>query len=170
MSTIFNQLNAWHFGCYSEPEMQLTRAADYAIRVMIHLAAFAPGTRASRADLASASECPEQFLSKVLQSLTRAGLVISHRGNTGGFEISPAHRRASMLEIVEAVEGPIRLNICLGSDEDCSRQTWCSAYAIWTEAQDALTGVLRKAHIEDLAHLEVGRHSLSHPRLNQSPN
>ena len=133
--------------------MQLTRAADYAIRVMIHLAAFAPGTRASRAELASASECPEQFLSKVLQSLTRAGLVISHRGNTGGFELAPAHRGASILEIVEAVEGPIHLNVCLGSDDECSRQEWCPAYAVWNDAQNALTGVLRKTNIGELAQI-----------------
>ena len=135
--------------------MQLTRAADYAIRVMIHLAGFAPGTRASRAELAAASECPEQFLSKVLQSLTRAGLVISHRGNTGGFELSPAHRGATLLEIVEAVEGPIRLNVCLGTDENCTRKGWCSAYEVWSDAQEALTGVLRKATIEELARVAL---------------
>ena len=133
--------------------MQLTRAADYAIRVMIHLAGFAPGTRASRAELATASECPEQFLSKVLQSLTRAGLVISHRGNTGGFELAPAHRGATVLEIVEAVEGPIHLNVCLGSDDECSRQDWCPAYTVWNDAQNALTGVLRKANIGELARI-----------------
>ena len=137
--------------------MQLTRAADYAIRVMIHLAAFAPGTRASRADLAAASDCPEQFLSKVLQSLTRAGLVVSHRGNTGGFELAPAHRGATVLEIVEAVEGPIHLNICLSSDDECTRRAWCSSYHVWSEAQDALIGVLRKANIEDLARVESQR-------------
>jgi len=131
--------------------MQLTRAADYAIRVMVHLAAFAPGTRASRAELATASECPEQFLSKVLQSLTRAGLVVSHRGNTGGFELAAAHRCATMLEIVEAVEGPIHLNVCLGSDDECSRQSWCPAYSIWNDAQNALTGVLRRTNIGELA-------------------
>src|SRR6476646_651824 len=102
--------------------MQLTRAADYAVRVMIHLAGLPSGTRASRADLAEAAECPEQFLSKVLQNLTRAGLVISHRGNTGGFELPASHSSASVLEVVEAVEGPIRLNICLGGDDICERQ------------------------------------------------
>src|ERR1039457_4791992 len=91
--------------------MQLTRAADYAVRVMIHLAGLPPDTRASRAELAVAAECPEQFLSKVLQSLTRARLVVSHRGNTGGFELPNIHRAATLLEVVEAIEGPIRLNI-----------------------------------------------------------
>src|ERR1017187_11014032 len=58
--------------------MQLTRAADYAVRVMIHLAGLPPGARVSRSELSVIAECPEQFLCKVLQNLTRAGLVISH--------------------------------------------------------------------------------------------
>jgi Rrf2 family protein len=133
--------------------MQLTRAADYAVRVMIHLAGLPPGTRASRADLASAAECPEQFLSKVLQSLTRAGLVVSHRGNTGGFELPPVHLGASVLEVVEAIEGPIRLNVCLNSGESCTRQTWCPAHLVWQRAQDAMVEVLRDTTLSGLAQL-----------------
>ena len=108
--------------------MQLTRAADYAVRVMIHLAGLPPGSRASRGELAREAECPEQFLSKVLQSLTRAGLVISHRGNTGGFELPEANRGASILKVVQAIEGPVRLNLCLTSDHACGRQEACSAH------------------------------------------
>lgn len=134
--------------------MQLTRAADYAIRVMIHLAGLPPETRASRAELAEAAECPEQFLSKVLQSLTRAGLVLSHRGNTGGFELPNVHRAASLLEVVEAIEGPIRLNICLNSERSCARQEWCPAHDVWVNAQAAVARVLRDATISNLA-LEV---------------
>lgn len=131
--------------------MLLTRAADYAVRVMVHLAAVAPGTRVSRGGLAEAVECPEQFLSKVLQSLTRAGLVTSHRGNTGGFELSAARRNASVLEVVEAVEGPVRLNVCLHSPSECTQAAWCPAYPVWSEAQEALTSVLRRATILELA-------------------
>src|SRR5690242_5157446 len=103
--------------------MQLTRAADYAVRVMIHMAGLPSGTRTSRTELAVAAGCPEQFLSKVLQDLTRAGLVVSHRGNTGGFELPPIHQSASMLEVVEAVEGPVRLNQCLTAVGACERQS-----------------------------------------------
>ena len=131
--------------------MQLTRAADYAVRVMIHLAGLPSGTRASRSGLAEAAECPEQFLSKVLQNLTRAGLVISHRGNTGGFELPESRREATLLEVVEAVEGPIHLNTCLTSPYACSRQDWCPAHAVWADAQRAMTDVLAKASISRLA-------------------
>ncbi|HXS98551.1 MAG TPA: Rrf2 family transcriptional regulator [Candidatus Limnocylindrales bacterium] len=131
--------------------MQLTRAADYAIRVMIHLAGLPAGARASRSGLAEAAECPEQFLSKVLQNLTRAGLIVSHRGNTGGFELPETRRNASMLDVVEAVEGPIRLNVCLGSAQACSRQNWCPAHCVWEQAQSAMTGVLGRTSISQLA-------------------
>jgi Rrf2 family protein len=131
--------------------MQLTRAADYAVRVMIHLAGLPPGTRSSRANLAEEAECPEQFLSKVLQSLTRAGLVASHRGNTGGFELSSDRRNASVLQVIEAVEGPVRLNLCLTGPHACERQNWCPVHAVWAEAQAAMSGVLRQATISALA-------------------
>ena len=131
--------------------MQLTRAADYAVRVMIHLAGLPPGTRVSRSELSAAAECPEQFLCKVLQNLTRAGLVVSHRGNTGGFELEDMHRNASVLDVVEAVEGPIRLNICLANDHACNRQAWCPAHSVWQDAQNAMVSVLREATITQLA-------------------
>jgi Rrf2 family protein len=137
--------------------MQLTRAADYAVRVMIHLAGLPPETRASRAELAVAAECPEQFLSKVLQNLTRAGLVISHRGNTGGFELPNLHRAATLLEVVEAIEGPMRLNVCLNSDRSCLRQDWCPAHDVWVSAQAAVAQVLRDATISGLAQQAAAR-------------
>jgi len=131
--------------------MQLTRAADYAVRVMIHMAGLPPGARTSRTELANAAGCPDQFLSKVLQDLTRAGLVVSHRGNTGGFELPSTRTAASVLEVVEAVEGPLRLNVCLAHDHACERQQWCPAHTMWAKAQDALVGVLRNTTITDLA-------------------
>ena len=60
--------------------MQLTRAADYAVRVMIYLAAQPAGTRVSRDGLATAADVPAHFLSKVLQSLGRARLIVAQRG------------------------------------------------------------------------------------------
>jgi Rrf2 family protein len=131
--------------------MQLTRAADYAVRVLIHLASQPVHTRASRAGLAEAAECPQQFLSKVLQSLTRAGLVVSHRGNTGGFELPVSRQEVTLLDVVEAIEGPVRLNLCLTSEEVCVRRGSCPAHPVWEEAQRAMLEVLRRSTIRSLA-------------------
>ena len=131
--------------------MQLTRAADYASRVMVHLATLPAGTRASLPALAEATGVPEQFLSKVLQMLGRGGLIHSQRGVAGGFELTADPERVSLLEVIEAIEGPIRLNLCLGPGEGCSRKNRCGVHLVWAEAQEALMAVLRKATVAQMA-------------------
>jgi Rrf2 family protein len=131
--------------------MQLTRAADYASRVMVHLAGLPAGTRSSLPALAEAVEVPEQFLSKVLQMLGRSRLIQSQRGASGGFELAADPERISLLEVVEAVEGPIQLNLCLGPGEGCARKTHCAVHLVWMDAQEALVSVLRKATIAGMA-------------------
>lgn len=118
---------------------------------MIHLASLEPGTRVSLPEMAGAIEVPEHFLSKVLQMLCRRGLIQSHRGASGGFELAADAKKVSLLDVVEALEGPIQLNVCLGEHGTCSRKAWCPAHKVWMEAQEALVGVLRRASIADLA-------------------
>jgi Rrf2 family protein len=138
--------------------MQLTRAADYAVRVMIHMAALPAGSRLPLGTLAAAVAVPESFLSKVLQTLTRAGLLISRRGTAGGFELMPGSAHITMLDVIQAVDGPIQLNICLHNDGGCDRVENCEAHPVWMRAQDAMTSVLRAAVIKDLANASINIH------------
>lgn len=131
--------------------MQLTRAADYAVRVMVHLAAPGAEPRLSLPALAKATGAPECFLSKVLQELARSGLIASQRGHRGGFAIAPRGRQASIRQVIEAVDGPVRLNRCLGSGRSCDRKSWCPAHPVWRRAQQAMLSVLEEARIADLA-------------------
>lgn len=132
--------------------MQLTRAADYAVRVMIHLAGPVSEDRVSLPALAEATEAPESFLSKVLQALARAGLISSRRGQSGGFKITEHGRAATMREVIEAIDGPICLNLCLVSGRSCDRKRRCPAHPVWAQAQMAMLDVLAGATIADLAH------------------
>jgi Rrf2 family protein len=136
------------------PNMQLTRAADYAVRVMIHLASQPEGTVVSKATLAKASETPESFLSKILQSLARAGLIQARRGVVGGFLLLNRGAQASLLDVVESMDGPIALNVCLNSGVSCNRQAECSAHQVWQRAQSAMLAVLREATIAEMARQE----------------
>jgi Rrf2 family protein len=148
--------------------MQLTRAADYAVRVMIHLAKMPRGTRSSLPMLAAATGAPDSFLSKVLQSLTHARLVTSQRGPAGGFQLSASGREASMRAVVEAIDGPMNLNVCLGNEQACPRRLRCPAHPVWVKAQEALLNVLNEARITDLANgndvLLSGARGFSGPR------
>lgn len=135
----------------SNSSMQLTRAADYAVRVMVHLSTLPPRERALLPQLARATGTPESFLSKILQALTRAHLIASHRGQSGGFEILPRGRQATMRHVIEAVDGPIHLNVCLISPRSCGRSTWCPAHPVWQRAQQAMLDVLDEATVTQLA-------------------
>jgi Rrf2 family protein len=131
--------------------MQLTRAADYAVRVMLHLASQPEGAVISKSMLAQASETPESFLSKVLQAMARAGLIQARRGVVGGFTLLPRGQQASMLDVVESIDGPIALNICLNSSDCCELAEGCAARQVWAEAQAAMVSVLRRAKIAEMA-------------------
>ena len=131
--------------------MQLTRAADYGVRVMIHLAAQPKGARISRADLAEAGEVPDSFLGKILQQLVNAGLIYSHRGKSGGFELAIAADRTSLLDVIRAIQGPIYLNSCLMSGDACTRRSWCAAHSVWVVAQARMAEVLEAAKLDQLA-------------------
>jgi Rrf2 family protein len=130
--------------------MQLTRAADYAVRVMIHLASQPEGTVVSKTVLAKASESPESFLSKILQTLARAGLIQARRGVVGGFSLLARGAQATLLDVVESIDGPIALNVCLNSGE-CRREAECAARDVWVRAQSAMLSVLREAKIAEMA-------------------
>ena len=73
----------------SGTSLQLNRAADSAIRAMIHLAGFPENERLMLPELTRVTGAPESFLSKILQELCRRGMVISSRGQSGGFQILP---------------------------------------------------------------------------------
>ncbi|HTR23780.1 MAG TPA: Rrf2 family transcriptional regulator [Terriglobales bacterium] len=131
--------------------MQITRATDYAVRVMIYMATHPPHTRLAVPDVARGIEAPESFVSKILQQLVQRGMVTSHRGSGGGFELEVDPETVSLLDVVEMVEGPLQINVCLPGAEGCDRKSWCGAHPIWTEAQSALKHVLASATIAKLA-------------------
>src|SRR5208282_1210149 len=130
--------------------MQLTRAADYAVRVMIHLAAQPEGTVLSKALLAKATDVPESFLSKILQALARAGMIRARRGVVGGFSLLAPGAQASLLDVIECIDGPIALNVCVTSGAFCHRHSECAAHQVWLRAQLAMVTILREAKIAEM--------------------
>jgi Rrf2 family protein len=132
--------------------MQLTRAADYGIRVMVYLASQPDEERVLLPALAQVTETPESFLSKILQALARADLIVSRRGKAGGFALLPRGRQASMYDVIAAIEGPIFLNVCLTDGAPgCERSEACPAHPVWARAQRAMLEVLTRASIAEMA-------------------
>ena len=131
--------------------MQITRAADYAVRVLVHLASAPVGHKYPLNELAAATGVQESFLSKILQRLVHQGVLVSQRGSGGGFVLNRAPDQISLLEVVEAIEGPTQLNHCVGESGHCSRKEWCGVHPVWERAQASLTQVLGGVSVAQLA-------------------
>ncbi|HYA47941.1 MAG TPA: Rrf2 family transcriptional regulator [archaeon] len=148
--------------------MQITRASDYAVRVMIHLAGLPPGSRVRQSELSRATDVSGHFLSKVLQRLVRSRLIRSQRGSGGGFVLAVPAGSVSLLDVVEAIEGPVRLNQCIEEGPSCERKSWCPAHQVWAEAQAAVVNVLGAASMANLA-LQAKSDSASLYHLHEKP-
>ena len=104
---------------------------------MVHLAAGPPAHKHPLHELAAATGVQESFLSKILQRLVHQGLLLSQRGSGGGFVLNRAPDQLSLLDVVEAIEGPTQLNQCVGEAGFCKRKAFCGVSPTWERAQAA---------------------------------
>ncbi len=141
----------------------MTRAADYAVRAIVHLASLPDGARASLSDLATGVDVPPAFLSKILQRLVRVGLLTSRRGKRGGFELSRRIASVSLFDVLNAFDSVPTLNTCLAPG-GCARSATCGAHPIWVEAQQRLNEVLSAASLDRIARLTRARQRRAIPR------
>ena len=131
--------------------MKLTRGGEYGIRGVLYLAQQNDGKVSMLSAIAKAQDVPPRFLAKIFQALAKAGVVKSHRGAKGGFSLARPSSEISIKDVIEAVEGPINLNVCLIGPGECNRDTTCTMHAVWEEAQEKMMGVLAQADFANLA-------------------
>ncbi len=99
--------------------MQITREGDYGIRSILYLSR-QPFKKISFVnEISEEYKIPRSFLAKILQKLVKAKIVRSYRGVKGGFSLTRQARDINMLEVLEAIEGKICLNICLADKKKC---------------------------------------------------
>ncbi len=119
--------------------MRLTRQGDYAVRVMLDLASHAPDVPIRRADIQARQDVPTAYLAKIIQALARAGLVRTRPGAHGGVTLNAPAAAVTLLQVIEAVEGPIRLNLCVEASGACPRDRFCPVHPVWMQLQALLT-------------------------------
>jgi Rrf2 family protein len=130
--------------------LKLTRATDYAVRAMIHLACLPEHAHALRDDVARSQDIPSSFMAKILRNLVQARLLVSSRGVNGGFALACPASDISMLQIVEAVEGPVAIVNCVDGGSGCIRTQECPAAPVWVAVQESVRSILSKTSVEDL--------------------
>lgn len=116
---------------------QITRETDYAIRCILHLAKLDGGMSTVR-NIADEESIPKSFAAKIVQKLSKAGLIEAVRGIKGGITISRRPEDISLLDVVEAIEGPISMNICVLDRQSCDRRPQCPVHPCWVEISEFL--------------------------------
>ncbi len=118
---------------------QLSRRADYAVRMMIELGLRGEGTAVSAQQLSRRTGVPKAFLHKIAADLVKADLVCTFAGPGGGVAVKRPLDQINMRQILEAVDGPICLNLCLTNPRACSLDVICSAHIVWGRLQQLIT-------------------------------
>ena len=101
------------------------RNTDYAARLMVYLANHYGNGPVSTRAAAAEEDVPYQLACKLMQKLNRAKLVDSCMGPKGGFTLAKEPSKINMLEVVKAIQGPISINRCVMTGDNCSRRRTC---------------------------------------------
>lgn len=132
--------------------LQVSRKVDYALRAAIHLAnQEAQGRACTVSEIAERERIPRQFLEKIVQQLIHKGLVRSRRGPHGGYALGRSADQMTFRDVIEAVEGPISLNVCVGEHPDCFLLDACGMNRVWAEGQRRVMDLFEKTTIADVS-------------------
>lgn len=130
--------------------MEITRETDYAIRCVLFLS-MNPEKSCMVGEIADKQGVPKAFLAKILQKLVKRNIVTSIRGVKGGFQLAKAPGNISLIDVIEAVSGPVSLNVCVIDRKNCERSGHCSVHPIWVDLQEDFEGKLKKINFKKLA-------------------
>ena len=131
--------------------LRISRKIDYGLRAMVYLASILPESVVPFREIARQMDVPEDFLAKILKTLVDQGLVKSARGPHGGYSLGRRPDEISFLEVIEAVEGPVALNVCLDGDDACGHSSSCTMVSVWRQGQEKMLDVYRQAKLSSLA-------------------
>ena len=130
--------------------MQITRQADYAVRAVLHLARTGNTERSATSTSAQEQNIPPSFLAKIISQLSIAGLLHTSRGARGGVTLAREPKEITLLEVVEAIDGPIQLNECVGDNGACTFDHDCPIKPVWCDAQDELVTRLKNTNFAQM--------------------
>ena len=133
--------------------LRVAKLTDYATVVMTVLAAHqagAPDDVLSASELAERAGLETPTVAKVLKPLAQAGLVAATRGASGGYRLARAAQAIGLIEIVEALEGPLGMTECSVHSGNCGIEQSCGVRANWNRINDVVVGALRNVTLAQM--------------------
>ncbi len=137
--------------------LRLTKKADYGLMALKYLAEQTDGSAHSAKDIAEAYHIPPQLLAKILQTLAKAGLLVSHAGTNGGYALSRPATEITAFEVIRAIDGPLFITSCITIHGACDLAGTCTIKEPLRKVNDSIKDLLSGIHIADL--IEAGMRS-----------
>src|ERR1700682_71104 len=129
--------------------LKLTKKADYGLIALRHLAS--ARRSASAKDIADTYRIPLPMLSKILQNLARAGLLVSEQGTHGGYRLSRDSHEITALEVIRAIDGPIILTHCFTEHAECDQRDLCPVRDPLRKVHEGILRLLSSITISDMS-------------------
>ncbi|PTX94598.1 Rrf2 family transcriptional regulator [Opitutus sp. ER46] len=140
--------------------LSIGRHTDYAARLVLHLASLGDDVQVTIREVAEERLLPMPFVRRIVGQLAQAGIVTAVRGAGGGIRLARPADKITLLDVVEALEGPVTLNRCVPGGEGCPLSERCPINCIWVGVNRQVRDNLAKARFDVLAH--TPRHQQAH--------
>ncbi|MBK9576910.1 MAG: Rrf2 family transcriptional regulator [Fibrobacterota bacterium] len=147
--------------------MSVSRQVDYATRIVLHLACQEEGAMVSIPDVSASRHLPVPFVRRIVSRLAETGIVKSVRGPKGGILLGRPAADISLLDVLVAVEGPLRLSDCVEAPKGCPLSSRCPVNGVWASTTHLLDNHLRSVRFHELAQDEF--HRQAHRNIHRSP-
>lgn len=135
----------------------LSQTAEYALRTVLYLAARQGDVLHRVGEIAENLDIPQNYLSKTLHLLARAGVLTSSRGKHGGFRLTKPPSKITLAEVVAPFDGPTGARICLLGRAACSDSDPCPAHGRWKSVSSEVSTFFRETKVSDLLESPVAR-------------
>ena len=131
--------------------LRLSKKTDYALIALKDLASGSFGTSSSAREIAGRNNIPVELMAKVLQRLSKNGLLASHQGTRGGYHLARSAEKISVAEVIQAIDGPVMVTACSDIDETCDQYSTCNVRDPLWSLKDRIVQVLSSFTIKELA-------------------
>jgi len=131
--------------------LRLSKKADYALIAMKHLALRPDQAASSAREIAEQYDIPIELMAKVLQRLARRGLLKSHQGTRGGYQLSRPSAAISVADVIQAIDGPVTVTACSTEDERCGQFAKCNVRDPLWRIKDRILAALATCSLAEIA-------------------
>jgi Rrf2 family protein len=137
--------------------LQISRKIEYGLRAMLYLASQPVGSLVPFREIAARMNVPQEFMAKILKKLCKEKLASSTRGAQGGYTLARPASQITFLDVIEAMEGKVQVNLCAQHSNACNFGADCTMTEVWQLGQQRMLEVFRHARLDRLAMRGLGK-------------